>query len=121
MGNGPEPCHIDVSPLIFETRDLETVDIKEYTQGYPEAPGTTMPPQTARAMPSTKNTRPKGNSPRTSARDPRLNNRRLSVTPVGRLCGTDSPRMADTTNVAQGLMETSADLDEEGKLVIDIP
>ena len=85
---------IDVSPLLFETRDLETVDIKEYALGYPEASGATTASQATRAMPQSRNSQPRDDTPRTSPRDPRLINRRPSVTPVDRLCDTDSPRMA---------------------------
>ena len=112
---------IDVSPLLFETRDLETVDIKEYALGYPEASDAITASQATRTMHQPRNGRPRDDLPRTSPRDPRLLNRRLSVTPVDRLRDTDGPRMADTTNVAQGLMETSTDSDEDCKLVINLP
>ena len=109
---------IDISPF-YETGDLETVDVTDYTQEYPEVIGLNPSPQTIQPSPLVRSTRAKEESPRISSRDPRRH-RQLSIAPVYKLYGTATLRMADTTNVSQGLMETSADSDEENKLVINI-
>ena len=44
----------------------------------------------------------------------------MSVTPDDRLRNSDGPRMVDTTNVAQNLMETSTDSDGDCNLVLDL-
>ena len=46
---------IDVSPLLFETRDLETVDIKEYAWADPEASDATTASQATWDMYQTRN------------------------------------------------------------------
>ena len=112
---------IDISPLLpFETRDLETVDVKEYAWADPEALEVTTTSQATRATHQTRNGRPRDDPLRISPQDSRFPNRSLAVTPVDRLRDSDGPRMVDTTNVAQNLMETSTDSDGEYKLVINL-
>ena len=109
---GQDQSHamIDISPLLpFETRDLETVDVKEYAWADPEALEATTAPQATRVIHQTRNGRPRDDPLRTTPRDPRFPNKSLLVTPVDKLRDSDGPRIADTT---------STDSDGEYKLVI---
>ena len=61
---GQDQSHamINISPLLpFETRDLETVDVKEYAWADPEASEVTTTSQTTRATHQTRNGRPRVN------------------------------------------------------------
>ena len=108
---GQDPTHpmIDVSPLLqFEASDLETVDIKEYPWAITGLSETATTPQTTRTPHTSRTGR---------SRDPRTPSRNMTTAPVERLRDPDDPRVMDTTNVSQNLMETSTDSEGDWNLV----
>ena len=107
------------------------MDVKEHIQEFSDVIRLGSVPQKVQPPPPAQKPQTKGEPSKRNKRDPRIY-RRLSVIPGDFLYGASTSRMADTTNVSQGagesvvgrrsqdLMETSADLDEEGKLVINL-